>query len=73
MTLTGLTLTQRFSDPLTAKGTETELDQYALKKKNTLFSLMFLDDGAPIFDYNFDKLLEKKEIKSEQETETDEW
>ena len=55
VTITGMTLTQRYDDGLIDMNEESDLASYALRKKNTEFKSAFLGDPSGIIDYTLTK------------------
>lgn len=67
-TLKNIKLKATMEDPLTKIGETSNLDSYALRKKNTEFKAQFLNVPNKIYDYTFNQIFEMNE-----KTDNDNW
>ena len=71
VTISSMTLRQRYTDPLTMEGQKTDLQIFALKKGNTQFKSMFLGNASSVINYTINKAFTLKKV--EKEAEDDNW
>lgn len=61
-TIKSINLIQKFNSPTTRQGEITDIERFALKRKNTIFRTMFLGASVDILNVTFDKITTIKEI-----------
>lgn len=65
VTIKSIKLMQKYDDPLSKQGEITDLELYALKKKEVEFSNNFLKKPIKIFNFTFDKIASLGTAKGE--------
>ena len=65
VTLKNIKLVQKYEDALSKEGETTDIELYALKKRNTEFKSNFLNKPSKIMDFTFKKITNFKEVTKE--------
>lgn len=68
VTLKNIKFAQKYEDALSKEGETTDIELYALKKRNTVFKSSFLKKPSKIMDFTFQKITHFKRI-----TKKDKW
>ncbi len=62
VTLKNIKFVQKYEDALSKEGETTDIELYALKKRNTVFKSSFLKKPSKIMDFTFQKVTDFKII-----------
>jgi len=65
VTLKNIKFVQKYEDALSKEGETTDIELYALKKRNTEFKSNFLNKPSKIMDFTFQKITDFKGVEKE--------
>ncbi|MBQ4913841.1 hypothetical protein J8L85_05290 [Maribacter sp. MMG018] len=65
VTLKNIKFVQKYEDALSKEGETTDIEFYALKKRNTEFKSNFLNKPSKIMDFTFQKITNFKDVEKE--------